>query len=61
VHKLGEAAHHRLCDRERVGRAGKRQGVGSAGTHVGVRGGVWINDHIPLVSEMPPGGSKDSG
>jgi betaine-aldehyde dehydrogenase len=24
-------------------------------------GCVWINDHIPLVSEMPHGGFKQSG
>jgi betaine-aldehyde dehydrogenase len=24
-------------------------------------GAVWINDHIPLVSEMPHGGYKQSG
>ncbi|HET8593359.1 MAG TPA: aldehyde dehydrogenase family protein, partial [Solirubrobacterales bacterium] len=24
-------------------------------------GTVWINDHIPLVSEMPHGGYKQSG
>jgi betaine-aldehyde dehydrogenase/aminobutyraldehyde dehydrogenase len=24
-------------------------------------GTVWINDHIPLVSEMPHGGFKQSG
>jgi acyl-CoA reductase-like NAD-dependent aldehyde dehydrogenase len=24
-------------------------------------GTVWINDHIPLVSEMPHGGYKESG
>jgi len=24
-------------------------------------GCVWINDHIPLVSEMPYGGFKESG
>ena len=24
-------------------------------------GCVWINDHIPLVSEMPHGGFKESG
>ena len=24
-------------------------------------GCVWINDHIPLVSEMPHGGYKESG
>ena len=24
-------------------------------------GTVWVNDHIPLVSEMPHGGFKQSG
>lgn len=24
-------------------------------------GAVWINDHMPLVSEMPHGGFKQSG
>jgi acyl-CoA reductase-like NAD-dependent aldehyde dehydrogenase len=24
-------------------------------------GAVWINDHMPLVSEMPHGGYKQSG
>ena len=44
----------RRCGRRDVGRAMRMSARLQFGT-------VWVNDHIPLVSEMPHGGFKQSG
>ena len=38
-----------------------RRGPGAAGVQALRFGCVWINDHIPIASEMPHGGYKQSG
>ena len=44
----------------RVGMDARRR-PGAAAARALQFGTVWINDHIPLVSEMPHGGYKQSG
>ena len=64
----------RFSSDERGDRVGERRRLRARGQRLDARRGramnaarrlrfgtVWVNDHIPLVSEMPHGGFKQSG
>ena len=65
----------RFADEDRGARLGQRGGLRTGRRRCGPRdvgralrvatalqfGTVWVNDHVPLVSEMPHGGFKQSG
>ena len=59
-----DEAGHRVGERRRLRPGRERVDVTSVGRCAGRSlqfGTVWINDHIPIVSEMPHGGFKQSG
>ena len=56
----------RLGERRRLRPGGERVDDATSGGRCGWRralqfGTVWVNDHIPIVSELPHGGFKQSG